>query len=223
MDRHSQRVDESEAILEFIRGEIDSSDFGIHYRYALDQIGRDRSDLIDNPDISIQTDNTCRRTVLSLVRGYPAGRLLFLGFPTDVAWSSEEWTVDELSDVMYLYESDNSTWVRISETTRRVADGARNVATDQSLADLISRQGLDPAEASKIVELAKKVRSIRDDYDKGKDFGALFIVEHADQAVLLEGNSRATAFVLAGRPKRTVRVFVGRSAQMTSWVYFGVQ
>ena len=72
-------ANESEMILDFLKGEINSNRFNSELIKVLRQLGLDK-DIIINGDISNQEENNNRLKIMSIFRGYP-DKELFENFP----------------------------------------------------------------------------------------------------------------------------------------------
>jgi hypothetical protein len=66
-------VSDDEMVLVFLRGEIDSPEWGPAYRRNLEALRVDRSFLIDNADLADAHANANRRFLLGEMRGYRRG------------------------------------------------------------------------------------------------------------------------------------------------------
>jgi len=201
---HIDQVSEDHMVAAFLRAEIDLPDFRFLYRIELKKLGLTRS-LVDTPDLQDGDANIARKHLLaSGGRGYPR-HSLFLGWPTDVEWWKAEVSPAELGAFRFINDPD---WIRLSAGTRLVKDGAANVGRNPELESL----------SSKIKALAERVR-------EGAAFAELLLVAISshDPIVVMEGNARAAAYVLAGRaaPPRPIAVLTGYSPNLESWAYFG--
>lgn len=193
-------ANELEMVLAFLRAELDSPRFGAAYQGILDRSGVSRVALIDRPDLGSRRDNFHRSELLRAVRGYGSRTLLFAGFPTDVAWRRVDLEQADLDRLRY---ANFPTWNNLSGGSRRVLDGARNVASVQD------------AEGT-----AGHVQGIVAQLALGRRYPELIAVAGADDTlVLLEGHTRATAHALVGIGK-PVPVLVGCSASMAEWAFY---
>lgn len=78
-----RRATESEVVLAFLRGELDSDRFGDEIKLALDNCGG--LELVRSPDLESEAENQARAQALSIARGWPNTEL-FDGFPAKVEW-----------------------------------------------------------------------------------------------------------------------------------------
>ncbi len=191
---------EDDTILAFLRAEIDSARFGSKYAAILSNSRLDRRSLIDKPDLNSAQDNWTRRELLKLVRGYGSNAYLFRGFPTNVQWRRLGLQSNDLSNLKY---ANCSPWVELSHGTRIVTDGAKNI-------DLINTP----------VDIDKNVKAVADDLKLGKRYPDLIGVNgNSDEIILLEGHTRATAYVLA-QLSESIQCIIGSSPIMRNWAFY---
>ncbi len=192
---------EDAIVLAFVQAEIDSARFGAHYAAFLSNSGLERVSIIDRPNLQSDRENRVRRELLTAVRGYGNRTFLFKGFPQNVTWQKvaiEDQDADKLKYANY------ETWVRLSGGSRLVVDGAKRV------------------EAIQVGENANEnIKAVADDLRARKRYPALIAVESEGGGflILVEGHTRATAYVLA-RFAQPIEVFVGSSPQMKLWAFY---
>lgn len=107
---------ESEVVLAFLRGELDSDRFGNDVRRALVEAGG--LELVRSPDLDSEEENRARERALSAARGWPSTEL-FEGFPEQVEWYHGVLQPDELERVRFI---DYSHWNELSGGSRRPSD-----------------------------------------------------------------------------------------------------
>lgn len=199
-------ISEAAVVLAFLRAEIDSPRFQGPCILALQYLQTTREALIDKANLSDANQNDQRAFVLSVGRGYKRGVSLFAEFPADVAWRRCVAEIAELPDLLY---ANYETLRELSGGTRLVRDGATR-ALDGTMAfsaDLRAMvEGIPPI-----------IAGIR----TGHQYPAIIAVqqEGSPQVVLLEGHTRATAYVIAGAPE-TVPIMIGTSPHMRHWWLF---
>jgi hypothetical protein len=156
-----------------------------------------RSTLIDNADLSDVQANCNRSTVLGAVRGFWRNEFLFRGFPLAVEWRRVVLQPDEFGQLRYI---NCEPWVRLTNGTRSVHDGARLADTydDRTLVD--------------------KVAGIVESISNGITLADLILVEdpRSNSMVIVEGNHRATALV---KQTRSIVALLGRSPDMYRWQF----
>ncbi|GAA2590513.1 hypothetical protein GCM10010435_81470 [Winogradskya consettensis] len=190
---------ESEVVLAFLRGELESARFGDDVRRAVADAGG--LHLVRDPDLDSTEQNHARERALATTRGW-RDRELFEGFPATVDWYHGVLPPEVLSRVRYI---DYSYWKELSRGSRRPTD---------VLATL--RSGTLPT----------WVREIGTDWCF--DFTAdtvddLIVMATPDlgELVLLEGHARMTGLFVAGLERRVpVRAYLGVSAAIKHWNCF---
>jgi hypothetical protein len=183
-----------EMVLCFLRAEIDSPIRGQFYKQILDILLFDRSSLIDNADLNDCRTNCVRGIVLGAIRGYGHNRALFDGFPPDTTWRHV--LLDPVDFKSLKYIGDRASWQNLA-STRSVEDGARNYVHDQAL--------------------AARVDGLVQEINRGALIPELILVEEADRLVVLEGNTRATAYVKAATT--SIPALIGNSPTMRQWAF----
>jgi hypothetical protein len=192
--REEGSVSNDEMVLSFLRGEIDSPRWGPHYIAVLSRMRSDRLSLIDNADLNDANANRIRARVLGPVRGYGHNELLFRGFPTDTTWRRVQLDPPDFHKLNYL---NCSPFPELTDGTRAIEVGARNYHRDG--------------------ELALRVDNVVRAIEKGVSLQELILVEDADSLVVLEGNTRATAYVKASTT--SFSALVGSSPTMYTWKF----
>jgi hypothetical protein len=188
-----------EMVLAFLRAEANSTRWGNAFANL------DRR-LVDQPDVNNPVENQARIDALAGHRGNITTRTgFFRGLPLDTSWQRWALTPVELGDVLY---ANYVTWIKLSGGTRRIRDGAANVQRLQVYEDHDINAGIRAA-----------ARAI----DEGKPMAELIAVSQGADGrdlVLLEGHTRATAYIIARRAPGEVSVLVGWSATMDGWGWF---
>lgn len=189
-----------EMVLVFLQAEIDSPRFSPWLKHWLVTHRFDRATLIDNGLLNDPEQNRRRAELLKGARGYQDNKMLFTGFPDDVQWRLIEIERTELADFKYANED---SLLKVSGTSRLVADGAKNYTL-----------GKAPAHFS------ERVDGVIGRLNNGEQLCHLIAVEADDvNLVLVEGHTRATAYVVA-KPSYPITVLVGTSPLMKRWSFF---
>jgi hypothetical protein len=193
---------EAEVIASWLRAEMGSARFVSRIGAILSQESVD-PEIVTAPDLADEEQNTVRRSVLQLYRGYgtPDHNLL-AGFPTvEVRWQRVTLTPDELLSVLYI---DWDYWLKLSGGSRRPCDAARRILAGHVVYDV-------PNDA--FLEVAAGVRA-------GRDFPPLIVVAAQPRArlVVIEGHSRLTGYALAADalPAET-EVLLGMASALERW------
>jgi hypothetical protein len=191
---------EAEMIAAFLRAEIGSCRYGKAILALLQQFGAPRR-VIDEPNVNDQAENELRRAVLAAYRGYP-GALLFTGFPADTTWRRVRLEPDDFQRMRYARVPESL--IPLSGPSRLVTDGARNFSAGV------------PA-AAKMPQIAAIVADIK----QGATYDPLIAVQDRDGSlVLIEGHSRATAYVITGSTGTGIEALAGTAATFEGWYFF---
>ena len=183
---------EENMVLNFLKTEIESPRFGSIIKDVLTQSGLDQALLIDRADLGNTIDNQTRMVLLKALRWY-----LFPGFPPNVQWRRADLEPTDLKRLKY---AKFQSWITLSGGSRLVSDGAKNV-------DTITTD--DKVEAN--------VKAVVEQLRLGKRYPELIVVQGAgEDLILVEGHTRATAYVLA-KPIEHIPSLVGTSSQMDQW------
>ncbi len=184
-----------EMVLSFLRAEIDSPTWWPRYARVLNAHHLNRSSLIDNADLNDSRSNHDRGIVLGEVRGYGRDEGLFQGLPLDTKWRRVSLDPTEFQRLRYI--NNDEFWRNLTGGTRSVQDGARNYKGSRITA------GVD--------DVLRKIR-------QGASIPELILVEDMRGGlVVLEGHTRATAFVIAR--SNPISALVGTSPAMHQWTF----
>ena len=197
-------VTESEVVLAFLRGEVDSERFGNDVRRALVDAGG--LELVRNPDLHSEEENRARERALSAARGWRNAEL-FESFPESVDWYYGVLQADVLSRVRFI---DYSYWNELSGGSRRPGDVLATLQAGK-LPRWLTKLG-----TSWCFEFAAQLATaeVVDD---------LIVMGTPDlgELVLLEGHSRLTAIFVGGLQQRLdVRAYLGLSESIAQWDCF---
>lgn len=191
---------EHEMILAFLRAEVDASRYRDVVNQCLNVVGYTSVDLIQNGDVSNEQQNRVRKQILQLYRGYGQNQYLFTGFPPDAIWQRAELEPNELDRLVYANEP---SWVDLSDKTRTPRRLVANLLANRIPSDT-----------------ANRIRAIQLALDRGETFPELIAAEGpADKIILIEGHSRATAYVASGIEIR-IKLFLASSPSMRLWRYY---
>ncbi len=194
---------EDDMVLAFLRAEINSPRFGPLYKQCFDQLrpfGVTQQMLLDNADLGSPLHNRQRIEILKAVRGYRGNNALFTGFPEDAKWRRVDL---EPSDWIKTKYANYPTWVTLSGGTRIVAHGAHNINSIPATEDA-----------------NKNIEQIVTALKNGRRYPELIGVDADNgEIVLVEGHSRATAYILA-RFTEPVPCIIGSSPMMNHWAFY---
>jgi hypothetical protein len=199
-----RQVSESEVVLAFLRGEIESARFGHDVRRALVEAGG--LDLVRNPDLASQEENRAREQALSVARGWRDSKL-FEGFPDRVEWYHCVLQPDLLSRVRFI---DYSYWNELSGGSRRPSDVLPTLR-EGNLPSWLTELG-----TSWCFEFAAELATaeVMDDF-------IVMATPDLSELVVLEGHARLTAVFVGDLQRRlTVHGYLGLSAEIKQWGCF---
>ena len=160
--------------------------------------------LINDADLSDAEQNAKRVDMLEMRRGYRSRSRLFVNFPRDARWRLSKLTS---GDFERLRDFNSSPWRPLTGPKLGVIDGAHRIAGNNFDRTI---DGIERC-ASRIQNMAQSIR------DGGDFTAALILADLGDgKLVVIEGNHRATAFVIAnvGRP---IAALIGSSPEMGAW------
>jgi hypothetical protein len=203
-------VAEAAVVGAFLRAELHSPRYRSTVLSLLRQAGASPG-LIEDPNLADAQENDVRARILGAYRGWP-DRFLFHRFPGAVRWRRAVLTHADLGAVLYINDDPrlpgHEGWSRVSWSglaagTRLVADGAKTVGRGRP------EPGYEPM-FSNILATAGKMRA-------GTEYPELILARPSITSPLLiiEGHTRATAYVLAGCER--VPAFVGEAPGLERW------
>jgi hypothetical protein len=187
----------NEVVLAFLRAEAGSSKYGPS---VLERLSG-RVELLEEPDLRNDEENSIRIQVLGEWRGYGRDTHLFAGFPSDVTWKRVELSRSEVQELLL----GRGLWSDISDDTRSVAEAAQTLT--------------DPAYAGD--ERTAIISAIAERDRAGAFFEPLIVVSppSGSPRVLVEGYKRACAYAWwLGGPD--VEAFHGRSPYIADWSFW---
>lgn len=189
-------ISENEMVLAFLSAEVDSPRFGGLARSILGDL-----ELVRQPDLSDTIANRRRRSALAQYRGWGINGYLFQGFPREVRWKLVEVTVRELGHFRYARVDP---WIALSGGSLLVRDGASNAATEP----------LD--------EARKHILTVALGIHQGATFPPLIATTAGEDKIhiLLEGHTRASAYVRALEGNDTCEVIVGYVTDLSEWRWY---
>jgi hypothetical protein len=191
-------IHEDEMVAVFLRTEIASSRFRGAILAILVGQGLDPR-IVEQPNLASGEENAYRRAVLGEWRGYGRDADVFTSFPHDVRWYRALATPQDIADLRYI---NDDYWIELSGGTRLITDAIARI-----------RLGIEAFHVGN-----GGFWYLADALCVGAVFPELILVGQREGAplVVLEGHSRATAYLL--RPECTpaaVPVLVGYAPQMS--------
>lgn len=191
------RATDDDMVAAFLRAEINSSRYDGYILEPLRQQGLSRT-LIEEPNLADATENAVRKRLLDF-RGFRARNALFTRFPMDAQWRRVTLEPNDLGRLRY---ANYPTWVQLSDGTRLVNDGARNL-----------RRLPDNPDTYHIYAIAEACQN-------GIRFPELITAEADDGSlILIEGHSRATAYLMEGFTG-DIEALVASSPTIHRWAFY---
>jgi hypothetical protein len=188
---------EAEMVAAFLRAEARSHRFAPKMELFRLHLGAERS-VIETPNIRDAAENALRLRILAY-RGYP-GQFLFAGFP-QVTWHRVRLEPSDFERMRCANEK--ATLVPLTGPSRLIADGARSFQPGSPAAAPMAHVGL-----------------IVDAIRNGETFPELIAAQDRDGSlILIEGHSRATAYMIAGRTEGA-EALVARAESFALWRYY---
>lgn len=168
-----RKTNESEMILEFLKGELNSKRFNEDLNNAINELGLD-SNIILKGNISDDQENNDRLKIMKKFRGYPDEEL-FERFP-----KIEEWKYLELNekDIDNIYYIDYDYWNELSNGTSKPVEAAKVIKSGKEIYEVSNQPFLDGVE-----------------YNKTNKFPPVILITCNDEKYLIiEGHSRMTVY-----------------------------
>lgn len=166
-------TNESEMILEFLKGELNSNRFNNDLLKILEKLKLDKN-IIINGDISNSDENNKRLEIMNLYRGYPS-RELFENFPVINEWKYCRLSSEDINKIYYI---DYDYWNILSNNTSSPLEAAKNIKSGVEVFDVSNKPFLDGIE-----------------YLKQDIFPPVILITCNDERYLIiEGHSRMTIY-----------------------------
>ncbi|MCX8074194.1 MAG: hypothetical protein N2749_01225 [Clostridia bacterium] len=194
-----------EMIAVFLKSEVTSKRFSKSLVSIIESMNIDLN-IITNPDITNNSENSVRRSLLNYYRGYENNKYIFKDFPKDIEWYYVELTQFELKKVKYI---NYNYWVELSSGSRLAIDALEKIQKGIKVFD---------KDNDDYIKAALEFR-------KGAIFDPLIIVapiEEQENMVVLEGHLRLTAYMLEINHINSLEVLIGYSpkCELEKWYLF---
>lgn len=174
-----------QAVLEWLRAEMNSDRFSDDLHTALKELGCD-DEIVIKARLDDEQDNLLRWRILKSYRAW-----LDRNFD-DYDWKKIELNKDDVNNLKYI---DYSYWNELSDNTRTVGRAAKNVSNGKTVFDVPN----------------DRFYSVAKDVENGTSLPPIIVVSnHYDnQCEILEGHLRATGFALAKVTERPLTAIWG--------------
>lgn len=183
---------ESEMILEFLKGELNSKRFNEDLNNAINELGLD-SNIILNGNINDDQENIDRLKIMKKFRGYPDEEL-FERFPKIEEWKFLELNENDIDNIYYI---DYDYWNELSNGTSKPVEAAKVIKSGKEIYELSNQPFLDGVE-----------------YNKTNEFPPVILITCNDEKYLIiEGHSRMTVYGLNPSKLNGTYAYVGYTTE----------
>ncbi len=167
---------EAEVILEFLKGEINSTRFSENLNNVLKELNIDKS-IIVSGDINNKKENLIRLEIMHKFRGYP-NEDMFNNFPKINEWDFYEF---DSSDLEHCYFIDYDYWNELSSNSSLPRNAAHNILKGLEVYDVSNEQYTN----------AKRY------LENGGSFPPVVLITcNEEKYLIIEGHLRMTAYGL---------------------------
>lgn len=135
---------ESEMILEFLKGELNSKRFNKDLNNVISELGID-SNIILNGKIGDEQENIDRLKIMNKFRGYP-NKKLFERFPKIKEWKFLELNEKDIDNIYYI---DYDYWNKLSNGTSKPVEAAKVINSGKEIYGISNQPFLDGVEYNK--------------------------------------------------------------------------
>lgn len=134
-------TNESEMILEFLKGELNSNRFNNDLNKVLNNLNID-CNIITNGNILNLEENKLRLKIMKEYRGYP-DKELFERFPKVIDWKYVSLSEEDLDNIYYI---DYDYWNLLSNNTSRPSEAVKVIKNGIEVYDISNQPFLDGVE-----------------------------------------------------------------------------
>ena len=181
-------TNESEMILEFLKGELNSNRFNNDLNKVLNNLNID-CNIITNGNILNLEENKLRLKIMKEYRGYP-DKELFERFPKVIDWKYVSLSEEDLDNIYYI---DYDYWNLLSNNTSRPSEAVKVIKNGIEVYDISNQPFLDGVE-----------------YLKNNTFPPLILLTCNDEKYLIiEGHSRMTIYAFIPNKLNGTYAYIG--------------
>lgn len=183
---------ESEMILEFLKGELNSKRFNKDLNNVISELGID-SNIILNGKIEDEHENIDRLKIMKKFRGYPDEKI-FEKFPRIKEWKFLELNENDIDNIYYI---DYDYWNKLSSGTSKPVEAAKVINSGIEIYDVSNQPFLDGVE-----------------YNNNNTFPPIILITCNDEKYLIiEGHSRMTIYGLNPTKLNGTYAYVGYTTE----------
>lgn len=179
---------ESEMILEFLRGELNSNRFNSDLNKVLKKLNIE-SNIITNGNILDSKENKLRLQIMKEYRGYPDKELFYL-FPKEIDWKYVKLSSEDLDNIFYI---DYDYWNLLSSNTSKPSEAVKTIKNDIEIFDVSNQPFLDGVE-----------------YLKNNSFPPVVLLTcNGEKFLIIEGHSRMTIYAFLPSKLNNTYAYIG--------------
>ena len=183
-----KNTNESEMILEFLKGELNSNRFNNDLNKVLNKLNID-CNIITNGNILNLEENKIRLKIMKEYRGFP-DKELFERFPKVIDWKYVSLSEEDLDNIYYI---DYDYWNLLSNNTSRPSEAVKVIKNGIEVYDISNQQFLDGVE-----------------YLKNNTFPPVILLTCNDEKYLIiEGHSRMTIYAFMPSKLNGTYAYIG--------------
>ena len=183
-----KNTNESEMILEFLKGELNSNRFNNDLNKVLNNLNID-CNIITNGNILNLEENKLRLKIMKEYRGFP-DKELFERFPKVIDWKYVSLSEEDLDNIYYI---DYDYWNLLSNNTSRPSEAVKVIKNGIEVYDISNQQFLDGVE-----------------YLKNNTFPPVILLTCNDEKYLIiEGHSRMTIYAFMPSKLNGTYAYIG--------------
>ena len=183
-----KNTNESEMILEFLKGELNSNRFNNDLNKVLNKLNID-CNIITNGNILNLEENKLRLKIMKEYRGFP-DKELFERFPKVIDWKYVSLSEEDLDNIYYI---DYDYWNLLSNNTSRPSEAVKVIKNGIEVYDISNQPFLDGVE-----------------YLKNNTFPPLILLTCNDEKYLIiEGHSRMTIYAFIPNKLNGTYAYIG--------------
>ena len=187
-----RKTNESEMILEFLKGELNSKRFNEDLNNAINELGLD-SNIILNGNINDDQENIARLKIMKKFRGYPDEEL-FERFPKIEEWKFLELNENDIDNIYYI---DYDYWNELSNGTSKPVEAAKVIKSGKEIYEVSNQPFLDGVE-----------------YNKTNKFPPVILITcNNEKYLIIEGHSRMTVYGFNSNKLNGTYAYVGYTTE----------
>lgn len=183
-----RNASESEMILEFLKGELNSNRFNDELNKVLKYLKIESTIIIDGNILDFK-ENKLRLKIMKEYRGYPNSEL-FENFPKSVDWKYVKLNAEDLDNIYYI---DYDYWNLLSNNTSKPIEAVKTITSGTQIFDVSNQPFLDGVE-----------------YIKSNIFPPVILLTcNNEKFLIIEGHSRMTIYAFIPSKLSDTYAYIG--------------